>query len=111
MVHLSMTNVPHDIEWLSGSHANTTITIILIWILEEMNIYDNYEAQSNKLFITFCFIEDGIRMLCAIDIYIFSIFCISRKNRCQTQQLSKGYCTNNEVSHITYFDWFFVERF
>ena len=32
MVHLSMTNVPHDIGWLSGSHANTTITIILIWI-------------------------------------------------------------------------------
>ena len=49
MVHLSMTNVPHDIEWLSDSHANTTITIILIWISKEMNIYDNYGAQSNKL--------------------------------------------------------------
>ena len=53
MVHLSMTNVPHDIEWLSDSHANTTITIILIWISKEMNIYDNYGAQSNKLLITF----------------------------------------------------------
>ena len=53
MVHLSMTNVPHDIEWLSDSHANTTITIILIWISKEMNIYDNYGAQSNKLIKTF----------------------------------------------------------
>ena len=53
MVHLSMTNVPHDIEWLSGTHANTTITIILIRILKEMNIYSNYGAQSNKLIITF----------------------------------------------------------
>ena len=53
MIHLSMTNVPHDIEWLSGSHANTTITIILIRIWNEINIYDNYGAKSNKLFITF----------------------------------------------------------
>ena len=56
--------------------------------------------------------EKAAQVLSAISIFVFYIFIsILRKKCCQNQQLSKGYCTNNEVSHIRFFDWFFVERF